>query len=179
MRNLPQVTPLFGALLVAACGGTEDLSQLPAPEVTEDALAAEQPLRAEVLALVNAARAAGATCGDEVFPPVPPLKEDARLVRSAANHADDMCSRQFFGSTNPNGKSPFDRMKASGYSFSYAAENIAAGQVDAESVVKVWMNSPGHCRNIMSADYTDVGTGHYFCQDKYGHYWTQNFAKPK
>lgn len=126
--------------------------------------------------LVNEARARGATCGTEVFPPTTPVGFNALLALSSRMHSADMCARQYFDHTNPDGKTPFDRMKAAGYTYSYAGENIAAGQDTPEEVTTAWMNSPGHCKNIMKADFKELGVGYATCGDKYKHYWTQNFG---
>ena len=40
-----------------------------------------------------------------------------------------------------------------------------------------WMNSTGHCTNIMKAGYADIGVGYAFVSgSSYGHYWTQDFG---
>lgn len=50
-------------------------------------------------------------------------------------------------------------------------ENIAMGFYDVTSVMKAWMNSKGHRANILEADYTHLGVGHY------GTYWVQHFIQ--
>lgn len=89
-----------------------------------------------------------------------------------------MAKRDYFDHTNPDGKSPFDRMSAAGYQYRSAAENIAAGYRDAEAVVQGWMNSEGHRKNIMNCGLTEIGVG-YATGGKYGTYWTQNFGTPR
>jgi len=90
-----------------------------------------------------------------------------------------MAERNYFAHDTLEGVTPWDRMKAQGYSFRAAGENIAAGQPTLEAVVQGWVDSPGHCQNLMSADFTEVGMGRF---DKagstYGVYWTQDFGKP-
>lgn len=45
------------------------------------------------------------------------------------------------------------------------------------AVVAGWMNSPGHCANIMGRSYQATGIGYsYVAGSRYGSYWTQNFA---
>jgi uncharacterized protein YkwD len=39
-----------------------------------------------------------------------------------------------------------------------------------------WMNSPGHCRNIMSGGSNEIGVGHGL-GGQYGHYWVQKFGR--
>nr|WP_216317979.1 CAP domain-containing protein [Deinococcus aestuarii] len=130
-----------------------------------------------VLELTNQARAQARTCGTQSFPAAAPLAYNDALRTAAYNHSKDMATRNFFAHTNPDGQSPFDRMRAAGYTgFAAAAENIAAGQATPEAVVAGWLQSPGHCANIMNAAYRDLGVG-YYAGGGYGHYWTQNFGR--
>lgn len=56
-----------------------------------------------------------------------------------------------------------------------AAENLAYGELSAEAVVKGWINSPGHKKNI-EGNYTLTGIGTY--QDAKGViYFTQLFMR--
>jgi hypothetical protein len=57
--------------------------------------------------------------------PVQPLAFNAGLYRSASLHSEDMLSRNYFAHTCPAGRTPFDRMKAQGYEFRIAGENLA------------------------------------------------------
>ncbi len=104
------------------------------------------------------------------------LKWSNELATVARAHSKDMHDRGFFSHTNPDGKSPFDRIKAAGISYSYAAENIAAGQSTPEAVVEGWMNSKGHRENILNAKLKYLGVGLYESADGYKYYWTQNFT---
>jgi uncharacterized protein YkwD len=71
-----------------------------------------------------------------------------------------------------------DRLGAAGYEASAWAENVAAGHQDATTVVAAWLDSPGHCVNIMSADYTEFGVG--IDRDTSGtRYWTLVLAAPR
>ncbi len=56
-------------------------------------------------------------------------------------------------------------------------ENIAAGQGSAAQVVNGWMESEGHCKNIMNGNYSNLGVGYYLApSSQYDHYWVQNFG---
>lgn len=36
----------------------------------------------------------------------------------------------------------------------------------------------GHCKNILSPDYQEIGVGYFFIEDdEFKHYWTQDFGK--
>jgi uncharacterized protein YkwD len=105
------------------------------------------------------------------------------LATVAQNHAVDMGQNDYFSHTSLDGRSPFDRMRAAGYRYTAAAENIAAGYQTPESVVAGWMNSSGHRTNILNCNYTQTGVG-YFLENpdsgsvNYYHYWVQNFGRP-
>lgn len=104
------------------------------------------------------------------------LQWSSELASVARAHSKDMHERGFFSHTNPDGKSPFDRIKAAGIKYSYAAENIAAGQSTPEAVVEGWMNSKGHRENILNGNLKYLGVGFYEASGGYKYYWTQNFT---
>lgn len=129
-------------------------------------------LEAEIVTLVNARRTQGASCGGTAMPPVPPLAAHAALRCAARVHTKDMADRDYFDHTNPEGQAPWDRMELAGYMWSAAGENIAGGNASAEATMTQWMNSPGHCSNIMNGDYEDLGVGHV----ESAALWTQVFG---
>jgi uncharacterized protein YkwD len=68
-------------------------------------------------------------------------------------------------------------MIAAGYIGTTMGENIAEGQPTPADVVNGWMQSPGHCTNIMTAGYKDLGVGYYYAPNNQYHYiWVQNFG---
>lgn len=107
-----------------------------------------------------------------------PLVWNEDLAELARAHSLDMVERDFFSHDNPDGLSPFDRMKSAGIKYSYAAENIAAGQTSPEETIADWMNSEGHHKNILNPDLKELGVG-LARGGEYGIYWTQNFATLK
>jgi uncharacterized protein YkwD len=117
---------------------------------------------AAVVALTNAERAR-AGCG--------PLAIDPRLTAAAQAHSEEMAARGYLDHDSRDGRSFVDRIRAAGHP-SPAAENIAHGHTDAAGVVRAWMGSPGHRRNIVDCDYGSIGVG--FAGR--GNYWTQNFG---
>ncbi|TPV95080.1 MAG: CAP domain-containing protein [Myxococcales bacterium FL481] len=133
-------------------------------------------LEATVLEEVNKRRAEGANCGSEGdFPPAGPLGENPALRCAARVHSKDMSDREFFSHTNPDGEGPGDRMDKANYSGNTWGENIAGGNATAEATVQQWMDSDGHCRNIMNGNFTLLGVG-YYPGGQWGHLWTQNFG---
>jgi uncharacterized protein YkwD len=87
-----------------------------------------------------------------------PLKADPELSRVARVHSQDMFRRGYFAHVNPDGKDPFDRMKAAGVKFRAAGENLALAQT-LEIAHTNLMNSPGHRANIMSPNFGRLGVG--------------------
>ena len=132
-----------------------------------------------VLSLVNAARSKPRKCGRTSFQPVPPLTLSATLSRAALIHSQDMAKNNFFEHEGSDGSKVGDRTARVGYRWRAVAENIAIGAENAEIVVEGWLKSPGHCVNIMSPDYTEMGIA-YVTEPKSepGIYWTQVFARP-
>ncbi|KAA9030613.1 CAP domain-containing protein [Niallia endozanthoxylica] len=100
-----------------------------------------------------------------------PLQVDTELSKVAREKSLDMANKGYFSHTSPTYGSPFDMMKQFGISYRAAGENIAMGQRSPEEVVQAWMNSEGHRKNILSANFTHIGVGH----SQQGNYWTQMF----
>ena len=130
---------------------------------------------ADVLVLINARRSEGAGCGSTgTFEPTGPLSMNGALRCAARNHSMDMAVREFFDHTDPDGLGPGTRIEAAEYEWMSWGENIAWGQTTPGSVVDGWMNSPGHCANIMSPSFTETGIGFHG-----GNLWTQTFGSPR
>ena len=115
------------------------------------------------------------------MPAVPPLLAHANLNTSAQAHANDMVKNNFFSHTGSDGKQPWDRMTRAGYAWKAAGENIAAGNSTVDTTMTQWLNSPGHCANLMNSSFTQMGLA---CvkgtsSNPYGTYWTQDLAKPR
>ena len=88
-----------------------------------------------------------------------PLRWDDRLARVARSHSRDMLRRGFFGHRSPEGKDPFDRLRAAGIAYRAGGENVAEGQASAREVFDAWMNSRGHRANIERQSFTHHGIG--------------------
>jgi uncharacterized protein YkwD len=133
--------------------------------------------RAQIVAELNRVRALGCPCGASYFGPVPALGRDRRLDHAALWHSQELARRNLLDHTSLDGKDPFQRIRAAGYSFRAAAENIASGNAGIVQTVRQLLDSPGHCQNMMSPLYTHVGVGHASSASGQ-HYWTLDFAAP-
>lgn len=131
----------------------------------------------DVLRLTNERRAFGAVCGTQSFGPAPPVAPHPQLRQAARGHANDMAQRNYFDHRSPEGTGPMQRAVAAGYSGGFVGENIAAGQTSPAAVVQDWIDSPGHCLNLMDPRFRYLGVGFVLEQgDQYGEYWVQNFG---
>ena len=147
----------------------------PSPRIDDPA-----PLQREVLALTNQARAEPRRCGSRAMPAVAPLRDSPLLDRSAQMQASDMARHHFFDHTGSDGSTPADRARRAGYAWRAVGENIALGPETAAEVVRGWLGSPGHCENIMDANYTEMGLAAALSPGLHGElYWSQTFGRPR
>jgi uncharacterized protein YkwD len=148
-------------------------SSTPDPDGWSAELAA---LEDEMLVLVNELRAQGTSCGGTSFGPRPALRMEAALRRAARLHSKDMADNGYFSHTSQDGRSPWDRIGEAGYTGSPYGENIAAGNTAAQATFQQWVNSPGHCQNMMTGNANEIGIGVFVGSGGYGAYWTQTFG---
>jgi len=123
----------------------------------------------KMLKLINETRAKGAICGTQVMPPVPPIKWNDTLEMVAFLHSKSMCVNDHYNHIGIDGSDPTDRASRLWYKYALG-ENIARGYTDEESVFKGWLNSPGHCENMLNIDKHEVGVA------RNGIYWTMNLG---
>ena len=96
-----------------------------------------------------------------------PLTADSTLTAAAMQRAAETVI--YFSHTRPNGSRCF-----TAFDGGWRGENIAAGQADPDEVITGWMNSTGHRKNILEANYTSVGVG---CFNYKGiNFWVQCFS---
>ena len=104
-----------------------------------------------------------------------PFTASAQLSNVARIKSEDMAKNNYFSHTSPTYGDPFAMMRSFGIKYNTAGENIAKGQLTAQSVVTGWMNSPGHRANIMNPSFKTIGVGHYKSSNG-TNYWTQMFT---
>lgn len=142
------------------------------PTGREDVPSTNELMEHDVFLLVNRERKARQLA---------PYKWNENLARAARYHAADMVDGEYFNHDT------HDRVKVEGRSVlrrvgkterrirafwpEYSGENIAQGQPDAKTVMRSWMSSPGHRRNILSDSSTSLGVG--FVHGV----WVQNFGR--
>lgn len=155
---------LLALLVVSGCAATTGRVGAPPPGSTAEAI--------EILKLVNQARATARHCADKRYAATGPLSLEAKLARAAQLHSEDMFDNGYMGHVGSDGSTLVDRANRQGYEWSALGENVAYGYTSPASVVTGWLNSPGHCANIMNPSFTELGVG------LEGTYWTQLFGRP-
>ena len=129
------------------------------------------------LALVNAARAQAGCAA---------LQTEPHLKAAALAHAKDMAEQDYFGHEGKDGSHFTARVRRAGLNMGAGAENIAAGYKDPEKVVSIWLQSPGHRKNMLNCRYKRTGLAMFYQADdkpiqgnsfSYKYYWVQVYSK--
>lgn len=107
---------------------------------------------------------------------LPELKPNPKLIAAARKHSENM-ARQDKLAHELDGKRPIDRARDAGYRGTFVGENVACGLPSAEEIVKGWMNSEGHRKNILEPSYAEIGIGVVKAANGTV-YYTQLFGKP-
>lgn len=159
------VCVLVAVTSVAACGARHVDE---APQESADELRDLDAQEAEFLRLINEYRASKGLRA---------LVATRLLDQVAYDHSLDMATHAYFDHNDQQGKTPFDRMRAAGYSGGWMAENIAAGNASAAATFDQWKNSPGHDANMLGTHYVAIGIGRATAAGSpYGWYWTTDFG---
>jgi uncharacterized protein YkwD len=149
--------PGASAAIPAGCAGKQDRS-----------------VETQVIALINQARQQNG---------LPPLRENSQADAAALSHSADMACKNFLNHTGSDGSTWYDRLRAQGYAYNDARENIYAGEPgyggDPQGAFDWWMNSQVHRDNILNPESTEIGVGYVANpQSQYGGYFTVVFTRP-
>lgn len=152
--------------------------------------------KVKFLEAVNDARATGRMCGDIFMPAANPLIWNDNLYKAAYEHNYDMINVGYFdhngsatqydltGFPSSTKSTPLSRIQANGYMDgpgSYGVgENLAMGQTTIEGVVSQadanWIDSPAHCKNLMTAEFTEMAISKVKSPYDGLYYWTQTLG---
>jgi uncharacterized protein YkwD len=133
-----------------------------------------------VLALANEARARARRCGNKSFAAAPPLKLVSQLTDAALAHSRDLARHDRLSHEGSDGSTPAARVARENYAWRLVGENVASGPTTAEEVMEGWLDSPGHCENLMNPRFTDMGLAYTVdAKSESGVYWAQVFATPR
>lgn len=142
------------------------------------------------LAVVNEMRSKTRKCGNTVYMAARPLQWNDRLYKASYEHSKDMASCSHFSHNGSGTQSDWtakkqkqgrcssfvNRIENNGYiRHRGISENIAYGAKSIEMVMQQWIDSKGHCKNIMNPLYTEVGIA-VVVSENGTYYWTQDFG---
>lgn len=150
---------------------TSNTPNNPNSPITNTSNSVSNDFATEMLNAVNTHRTQGCTCGNTVMSPVNPLTWSEALENAARRHAEDMEANDHFSHTGTDGSSAGGRISDAGYDWRTWGENIARGQRSITAVVEAWKNSEGHCKNMMSPDFKEMGAA------QAENFWVQVFAR--
>ena len=86
-----------------------------------------------------------------------PVVYNQKLSNAAKKKAEDMFEKNYWAHFAPDGRTPWDFILGSGYSYELAGENLAKNFLFSQNVVDAWMQSPTHRDNILRPEYTEAG----------------------
>jgi uncharacterized protein YkwD len=107
------------------------------------------------------------------------LKINSELTEAAKAHSRDLAKWDRISHYGSDGSNPWDRVKRTGYKARLAAENVGTGQIDFSEVMRGWKESPGHNKNLLLGDATDMGIA--LVQDprtEFKSFWTLVIGSP-
>ncbi|MCL2427162.1 MAG: CAP domain-containing protein [Oscillospiraceae bacterium] len=115
------------------------------------------------------------TNNERAYAGLPLLDASEPLSRAAYVRANEIIIRLAEDHTRPDGREFYTVFGENDVEYRRAGENLAAGQMSAVEVVQGWMDSPGHRKNILNADFGRLGIG-VTMSGEGRIYWTQLFT---
>lgn len=133
-----------------------------------------------IIKYINQIRANAQICGEKPYQPAQAVSWNVKLFNAAQAHSRDMAANNFFSHLGSNDSNVSARVANQEYQWNAVAENISGGTDTPEQTLESWMASPGHCRNLMNPQYSEIGMS---CAvnvtSEYGIYWTIVLASTK
>jgi uncharacterized protein YkwD len=139
-------------------------------------------IRADMLAAINQARSVGRICGSASYVATTPVTWNDKIATAAFKHSSDMAAKGFLSHTGSDNSLPGDRLVREGYVWSKYGENVAVGYTSVAAVVQAWLGSEGHCRNIMSPAFDEIGAAYAngaYQSSPSTTFWTLDLASAK
>jgi uncharacterized protein YkwD len=157
MKNTLFLASLICVSALSACGGGGSAKE--ARVDNRDNTCGIPNFNAEMMAQINAKRAAGAVCGADVMPSAKALAWNQNLQWAATRHAYDMLGMNKLTHDGSDGSNSLTRQLDAGYSNPAGSENAVGpgGDNTVRSMIDAWMGSAPHCKIMLSFNYKDVG----------------------
>jgi uncharacterized protein YkwD len=127
-------------------------------------------IKEDMLDAVNAYRRSGCSCEGDTMPPVDEVEWSDQLQEAATYHVNDMVENNIFDHIGSDGRTPHKRAADAGFTGVLIGENIARGYLTVEDVMNSWMNSSGHCKNIMDPNFSYMAVAYK------DYHWVQLFG---
>ncbi|HET8607367.1 MAG TPA: CAP domain-containing protein [Gaiellaceae bacterium] len=146
-------TAASAALATVASAGTPAPAAAATPAATVS-ISVSAPLAADVLQQVNAVRRAHGLV---------PLKLSARLSAAAQQHSEEMGEDGYFEHDSADGSAFWKRIDRfytdKGYGYWSVGENLlwASPDIDGPGALDLWMHSPEHRKNLLTARWREIG----------------------
>jgi len=84
------------------------------------------------------------------------LVQNERLNQAAESKAEDLLKAQIF--EHNIGEKKFSAwIRETDYNYSYVGENLAIDFITSEGIIKAWISSDDHKRNLLSPNYREIG----------------------
>jgi len=106
---------------------------------------------------LNEARQRGGTCRAGTPTTAAPLTWSEGLAAAAQVQAAEMARLQRMSHLDGQNRSLAERLRAIGYPYRLAFENVGVGYSSLEEVVEAWLDSEGHCEALMNAAVLEFG----------------------
>jgi len=181
------------AMLATGCGGGDSASSAgtagqsgaaagttttSSPTATSATATCGQPtFQSDLMQAINAARQQARSCGATPYPAAAAVAWNEALAAAATSHSADMALHATLSHTGSDGSTLATRASAAGYRYTALAENIAWNYPAVADVMSGWLQSEGHCANLMGAVYRDVGAACVRAADG-STYWTLDLGAP-
>ena len=164
--SIDALTILQAAIGIGTIGGSANTQLLLRSDITRPVSYADNSYIEEVVSLCNEERAKNG---------IAPLVIDDTLCKASAIRVSEL--DKSLDHIRPDGTKWASVLSQFDYHYLTVGENVAGGYKEAKDVVKAWMDSEGHRKNILNPDFTRIGIGYTFIEDRqYGYYWEQLFV---
>jgi len=141
-----------------------------------------QTIEETIIKEINILRSSSQQCGSDTQPAVRDVTWQTRLYRAANRHSQDMANFDYFSHIGSDSSSVGERTREAGYQWTHVGENIGAGYSGAKAALDAWLASEGHCKNLMSQEFTEIGVACAVRNEEnsqYTIYWTMVLATPR
>ena len=85
------------------------------------------------------------------------LQANSKLEVVAQLKLADMFQNNYFAHTSPVGTEPWHWFDKANYDYKVAGENLAMNFISSDEVLKAWLNSESHRKNLLLNDFQEIG----------------------